>query len=283
MTRRPKPSDDEILRALYALRDSPVVCEARTFAAARPRRRGLVRPTTRWMAAAAVAAVGFAHFAPWPRPPEQMLGTRVGEVRSVRLEDGSRVILDTDTRLRMSVAGRTRRVELLSGRAAFQVAHDMSRPFRVAAGAMTVTAVGTAFEVMALPRRTSVTLMEGRVVINAEHPPKAGVRREADLRPGEQLSLGADGALSSRRPVSLDSALAWRALRVDVSDLTVAEAVAEMNRYSKVKLAVRNPTVSSRRISGVFRAGDVEALAAALAAYFELRVVERSGGRIVLA
>src|SRR5579859_277103 len=115
----------------------------------RPARRAAPDPTVRarWLygivAAGLVAAVaaGFAFQSP---PTFQ---TRVGEQRLVTLIDGSRVRLNTDSKLVVHFRGRERRVELVRGEAFFEAAHDASRPFVVEADGARVRALGTKFDV----------------------------------------------------------------------------------------------------------------------------------------
>lgn len=83
----------------------------------------------------------------WQLNAASTYGTQVGEQRSVQLADGSVVRLDTNSRIRVKLSGSERQIDLLEGQALFEVAHDTSRPFRVRADAMTVTALGTVFDV----------------------------------------------------------------------------------------------------------------------------------------
>ena len=77
--------------------------------------------------------------------PTQVATLR-GEIRTVRLPDGSKVTLDADTLLTVSFGKASRRLRLERGRARFEVAHE-TRPFVVAAGDRSVTARGTIFDV----------------------------------------------------------------------------------------------------------------------------------------
>src|SRR5262249_35132874 len=98
---------------------------------------------------------------------EQELRTGVGQTTTVTLPDGSVVTLDTDTVLSARETGRQRLVELKKGQAFFRVAKDHARPFIVSAAGKTVTATGTAFEVRLDPHRFQVTLVEGKVAVEA--------------------------------------------------------------------------------------------------------------------
>src|SRR3546814_14166765 len=79
--------------------------------------------------------------------PVTELASKSGEIRTVALEDGSRVTLDTDTILHIAYSPTERGLKLERGRARFDVSYDASRPFVVFAGGGSITAHGTVFDV----------------------------------------------------------------------------------------------------------------------------------------
>jgi transmembrane sensor len=94
------------------------------------------------------------------------VGTRVGEIRSITLPDGSRVVLDTRAQLAVAFGADERHLTLRRGRARFEVAHE-TRPFVVAAGNGEITARGTIFDVEAGDRGwVQVTLLRGAVDVS---------------------------------------------------------------------------------------------------------------------
>jgi transmembrane sensor len=94
--------------------------------------------------------------------------TDIGEHRSIALTDGSTVDLNARSTLRVAFSAGERLVELLEGQALFQVAKDKSRPFIVKSGDATVRAVGTQFDVDRKATGTTVTVLEGRVVVYSD-------------------------------------------------------------------------------------------------------------------
>jgi transmembrane sensor len=92
--------------------------------------------------------------------------TDVGEQRIVRLEDGTRVSLNSSTKIVVRLSNMQRHVTLARGEAYFEVAHNRQRPFIVTAGDHDVTAVGTAFMVRFDSGNTAVTLLEGKVTVS---------------------------------------------------------------------------------------------------------------------
>ena len=213
------------------------------------------------------------------KPQETEFRTSVGQRTTVTLADGSVVTLDTDSALRTRESGRRRLVTLERGRAFFRVAKDHSRPFVVTAGGETVTAVGTAFDVRLDDGALEVTLAQGKVRIEQ---PREGFRRGrfADLNAGYRLTTAGSGEWRIAK-VDPDTALSWVAGRL-IFDGSMADAVAQMNRYSDRKLVLVGPDIADTPVVGVFRAGDVEGFAHAARIKRLARIGAQTDDRIEL-
>jgi transmembrane sensor len=204
--------------------------------------------------------------------------TRTGELRPVELADGSLIVLDTQSRLRVDYSDGARDIELLAGQAHFEIAPDSHRPFRVHTPTAEIVAVGTKFDVAILPTRTKVTLIEGKVNVRNLLRQSA----VASLVPGEQVQVTEQGQLLDQPAVKIDTVTAWQRGTLVLDDVPVSAALAQMNRYSVTQIVVSGPGLESKRVSGVFRAGDVETEALALQRYFGLREVSHSDREILL-
>ena len=180
------------------------------------------------------------------------LATRVGERRALTLSDGTRLDLDSDTRIDVAFNDKARRLILLKGRAYIQVGHDAARPFSVDAGDQTIVDRGTAFAVRFEPGTIAVMLAQGSVAIGAQ-----GAAPDHELKPGQRLVLQA-GRPDRVEPFDLATAFAWRDGFVEFSDTPLADAVAEMNRYGGSKMVIVDPRVRALKVSGRFKLGEPE-------------------------
>jgi transmembrane sensor len=199
--------------------------------------------------------------------------TNIGEQRVVTLEDGTRITLNTSTRIVTRYDEHERKVELRSGEALFEVAKkDASWPFVVVAGNRTITALGTSFVVREDEKGTSVVLVEGKVAVATvdSKQPEASSAPQT-LSPGQRLTF-AHGEVALDEP-GVQKVVAWRWGQVELEDTSLEAAAEEMNRYSTVKLLVATPEARNIRINGVFRTGDTSNFAAALAETYGLTVV----------
>jgi transmembrane sensor len=227
-----------------------------------------------------------------------VVSTGIGELRTLTLADGTRVQMDSGTRLIVHYAKRLRQVQLERGEAFFRVAKNPDRPFVVTADGRQVRALGTQFDVRALGQELAVTLVEGKVTVTpvgvahgghgagpvhspAALAPSTG-RQTFTLTPGERLTFAATGMARIDRP-SLYLVTAWERGQVVLDNTTLADAVAQMNRYSRNRIIISDPKVGSIRLSGVFQAGDSASFVAALARTYHLKATTYSGGDIVLA
>lgn len=232
--------------------------------ASRPTRR-----VVRWSMAAAIACVFvvvglIAGRAQW-FAPEYM--TAVGEQRSITLEDGSVVELNSQSRLRAHFEAHLRAIELLDGEAIFRVSKDPSRPFRVRTGATDIVAVGTAFNVKASESRTVVTVLEGRVRVNQRDAAAVSAAAAAKAVSEFELAVGDQLTVAKAQPairVSLrdtEKVTSWTERRLIFEGTPLSVAAAEFARYSPRSIRIENSSVAERKINGVFDATDPASLA----------------------
>jgi transmembrane sensor len=248
----------------------------------RKRRRG------KWtaLAAAVVAAAGLGW---WLLPAligGQTYTTAIGEQRTVKLADGSMVLLNTASRLEVRFAEGRRALELVSGEALFTVARDPARPFRVRAGGTIVEAVGTQFGVYRHAAGTRVSVLEGTVQVSADSQlhtsPGIAEPASARLTAGEAASIAPDGRLIDRRRLDPAKAVAWQQRRLVFEDETLAAIVAEFNRYNVApRIHVLDEAAGARRFSGTFDADAPETMVNTLVGD-ETLAVARTQDRITI-
>lgn len=204
--------------------------------------------------------------------------TRPGEQKVATLEDGSRIALNTDTRVDVQFDGGRRHIELDKGEAMFEVAHDAERPFVVVAGDTRVEAIGTVFIVRRTADDVIVTLIKGKVAVTRSPPADGrGAGETLMLNPGEKLTEPEDGQIRIE-PESVEIATAWRRGQTVFDETPLGSAVTELNRYGGPVIVVDDPRVAALPISGVFATNAAD-FAEAAATLHGLRV-EKEGGAL---
>lgn len=240
----------------------------------------------RWGLAASLLVVIGASIGYYNWPFDSTYRTPVGGIASVPMSDGSKVTLNTDSRIRLAVTETERRVELERGEAFFEVAKDPDRPFVVAAGGKRVIAVGTQFSVRRDRDDVRVFVAEGAVRVENETEPEA---REGSnefklltLSAGSIACASDAGVLLQESTVpEIESYLSWRTGHLIFRDTALADAVAEFNRYNTRKIVIEDPAVAAIRLSGKFRSTQFEAFVRLMEEGFPVRA-RRVGDEIVL-
>jgi transmembrane sensor len=260
----------------------PQVTVSQAYAARRPR----------WVASLAVAAgLALCAVALQLWRTHGVYSTDLGDQRVVTLDDGSRVSLNTQSRVRVDMNSRQRTLAVEQGEALFEVAKDAQRPFVVQAAGSEVVAHGTVFAVRLIADRADgeeldVTLIEGKVTVQAVAENRVEALAPASpyaLEPGERMRLakapGADARVTQRvdRP-RIEGVTAWRRNEVVFDNTPLLDAVAEMNRYDRTPVVVVGEgPAAGLRVSGSFRTGDTASFARAVAVLHGLVVHERDG------
>jgi transmembrane sensor len=244
----------------------------------------------------AVLAAWLASPAAWHRQAEysERFATSIGEVRTVFLPDGTRVQLNTRTRIAAMINGRTRLIRLDAGEAWFQVAKDPQVPFVVYAGRVAVQALGTAFSVRLEGENVDLTVTEGRVELASMAQP-VSADRELEFHPIDDgnsrvpLAQGQHAVFNQgielvRRitPPEIERSLSWRDGMLIFDNDRLADVVAEINRYTPQKMVISDSELQDLRFGGYFRLDDVSSITETFEEDFGIRVARISDDVIYL-
>lgn len=213
--------------------------------------------------------------------PSLHLATRVGEIRTMQLADGSSVTLDTDSVLDVGFGPRQRALVLERGRARFTVAHE-ARPFIVRAGGAAVIARGTIFDVgYILGSDVRVRLLRGAIDVSSSADPgraRSGLKTTR-LAAGEGLDIGQ--STSPRTADGPNDDLHWPEAVRDFDRIRLVDLLREANRYRMTPIVLASPNVGDLRVSGTFRLQDAQHLPDDLADILGL-TVSRTTGSVTL-
>ncbi|WP_244150138.1 FecR family protein [Xanthomonas sacchari] len=235
----------------------------------RPRRRGWLLAALGAAASVAVAAGLYLGLAP-AAPTPQAYRTEIGELRTVTLADGSQATLSSDSLLEASIGSHARRVVLRRGEVFFAVRKEPARPFVVQSGARRVVAVGTRFDVRQDRDALRVVVTEGMVRLE---DPAADGPKAVLLPAGSIATAGPQGARVQRVGIAeAERQLDWRQGYLSFDDVTLPQAVAEINRFNRRPLVLADPALHALRISGSIRWNDLEGFARLLEREYPVRM-----------
>ncbi|MCX8476793.1 MAG: FecR domain-containing protein [Sphingomonas sp.] len=183
-----------------------------------------------------------------------------GEMKTVRLADGSVVRLAAGSALAIDYGEGARKVRLLQGDGYFDVAHDPARPFQVEAGDTVTRVLGTAFEIRKGGDGVAVAVRRGRVAVACNDRSAA-----SELEAGQTLDL-ACGVRSAEGRVEPSRIAPWVEGKVIVADRPMREIVDALRPWYGGIIIARGDGLDQRRVTGVYDLRHPEQALTALAA-----------------
>ena len=266
--------------------------QARTKIWAHLRKFPFAVPT---LAAAAAVALGLFVFQSVSRETQVPTGTVrvIPSPERLTLEDGSVVELNHGGKIETDFTAETRRVRLVRGEAHFTVTKNPARPFIVEANGVAVRAVGTAFNVRHASDAVEVLVTEGKVQVErpvAPVAPSASIPlapTPTALVAGERAIVdttapAAQPVVATVTPTEIARALSWQGVRLEFTELPLAEVVTEFNLRNRQQLVVGDVPTGRLRVGGSFRADNVDAFVRLLEASFGVSAHRRDDGALVL-
>lgn len=199
---------------------------------------------------------------PWKRKPAGVLydvHTTVGEQRSLVLQDGTLLQLNTGTAVDLRFDSRERRIVLRNGEIMVATGHDPAqRPFIVSTSDGLLTPLGTRFTVRrdqetSAPRSTLLSVTEGKVRIQTYEDDAGG---EALAQAGQAIRFTRSQILSVG--ILEEQSQAWTEGLFVAERMRLADFLAELDRYRRGQLRYA-PEVANLRITGVWPLDDPDA------------------------
>jgi transmembrane sensor len=232
--------------------------------------RTLARKRSPWVHASVISAaiavvgiIGLGVLRDWPANvfttsavKMKEYSTPRGQLASIYLGDGTRVVLAPDSRLLVpeSIGNRSpaapafdRREVKLQGAAYFDVVHDETRPFSVVTAAGVVRDLGTQFEVRLYEpaRPMEVTVVSGVVEMQSIATTRASA---ATLRKGDRGTLSPNGNFTITKNVDLKPTLGWTKGMLVFDRVPLRQVIREVSRWYDVDIELGAGADPDRRL-----------------------------------
>lgn len=189
--------------------------------------------------------------------------TARGEIADFTLPDGSTLTLNAASTVHIAFNDKQRVVYLSGGEGFFDVKHNPDRPFVVIAGKKRVVVAGTKFNIDYFPKESDMQVAVVEGLVNVTFPtPDAGIET-MPIRQNEVVQFPASGS-TVRRPMSAARASAWREGKLYFNNAQLSEVLASVNRHFQKPLVVSNSEMDKRTVTGMFHAGDLNAVLVSL-------------------
>ncbi len=199
-----------------------------------------------------------------PRPQPQIYATAVGEIRSVSLNDGSSINMNTATTLAVEYTRSNRVISFEEGEAIFNVERNEAKPFIVELPAVEIIVTGTTFNVLASKKDTEIFVVAGTVQVK----PISGQMRT--LGKGDSIHVDSNGDAGAITPFDPIDVLAWTAGKLRFAQAPLHQVVDELNRYFNRKIILRDASLSMLPVTGEFDITDQAAAIDAITLIFDL-------------
>ncbi len=245
---------------------------------------------------------------PTPMMKSDVFITSIGEHRKIRLNDGSTMWMNSNSQVSIEFSSTRRTINLLKGEAYFEVKKDQSRPFEVLTSSEILTAIGTAFSVHRHDGSIEVLVTEGIVEVavirntleliplSSETQPNQSQKSQhasnskevvTSLKAGQSVLI----ETSSEQPIKsiqllgsteIVRQLSWTEGKLVFAGESLQEVVAEVSRFTTLKIEVTDPNIKNIRIGGQFSASETDAFFEVLESGFGINVDRISEDHFVL-
>ncbi len=214
------------------------------------------------------------NFLPWQQQTAQsnilLYNTRLGEQKTVNLDDGSIITLNTGTQLLVDMNDQYRRVILERGEAFFNVAQDPTRPFNVNVDSRSISVLGTEFTLRKSPGKLTLAVLEGLVAIHRKEEqvetaaPMLAVEEgkifRSDSQDQQRISAGTvaevafeNGEMLAYKVTDTSHLYSWRKGFLRFEEEPLYKVVQELNRYSYKKILIEDTNVMNLKVFSVVR------------------------------
>lgn len=181
--------------------------------------------------------------------------TSAGERRSVALDDGT--TLDIDSRTSFDLAADRRTLTLYQGQVFISVAGDRSRAFTVRAGNGTVRTLGTKFAVRRTDDNVTALVTESAVQVSYTRDQQSSW---VDVKAGQAVKYDQAHGLGAPQPADTAALTAWQRGELAFNRSRLADVAAELERYRRGKIVIIGDDVKSLSMTGLFDIDDTDSV-----------------------
>lgn len=197
----------------------------------------------------------------------------------IKLPDGSTVLLNSGSTLDYPPSFSDSREVTLTGEGYFDIVHDPSKPFIVHTGSLKTTVLGTAFNIRAYAEDDdiTVTVTRGKVKVSDEE------REIGIILPDEQITFDGKNRKAEKRSVDSQKAIAWAENDIYFNELTMAEAVRQLEERFDIKIAFAKEELKECRFTATFLHNEsIDQILEVICEFNNASFVKKSEGTIVI-
>lgn len=223
---------------------------------------------------------------------ENSYATKIGEQATFYLQDKTKVVLNTNSLVKVTYTDKQRIFELQRGEMHVTVAHNKQRPLSVYAADKIIQAVGTAFNVEINNNRAELIVTDGKVLVAEQSPQTSNPKKLTDVflpvdslavSKGQKISLGTEvEQVIQLKPADIDADLSWQQGNLVFRGESLEQVMREVSRYTSYDFVLEGDAIKQLQVAGLFKTDDVNALLDALSRNFNIRHQRIESDKILL-
>jgi len=191
------------------------------------------------------------------------------------LSDGSVVTLNKNTVLSYPASFKTKtRTVKLKGEAFFKVMPDKTKPFIVDAGNISITVVGTAFNVKNYDSTTQIIVENGIVQVSSGD-------QSVQLHKGEKLFIKHNGAAFEKSVVKDSLYNYYRTKQIICNNTPLPDVIATINQAYNTHIVLGDDALKQLRLSTTFTEESLETVINIIQQTFSLRVKQQGDSTVL--
>ncbi|KAF2080114.1 FecR family protein [Flavobacterium sharifuzzamanii] len=192
--------------------------------------------------------------------------TAKGEKKEIFLEDGTVIVLNSNSSITYPEEFETTRNIKLVGQAYFKVFRDVKRPFIVQTHDVKVRVLGTSFDINSYNHHdTKVSVISGKVEVSSPTGKKVQITKnqQADLIKNSDLQISTENS---------EDKIAWISNTIMLKNTKLSETVKIIENWYNVDITIEDPELNNLTISGKFKDEKLENVLESIAYLKNLKI-----------
>ncbi|WP_281232811.1 FecR family protein [Flavobacterium gelatinilyticum] len=202
--------------------------------------------------------------------------TAKGEKKEIFLEDGSVIVLNSNSSVTYPEEFESTRNIQLTGQAYFKVFRDVKRPFIVQTHDVKVRVLGTSFDINSYNHHdTKVSVITGKVEVTSPTGKKVQITKnqQADLLKNSDLQISTENS---------DDKIAWISNTIILKNTKLSETVKIIENWYNVDITIEDQELNDLTISGKFKDEKLENVLESIAYLKELKINYKTKNQIII-
>ena len=199
------------------------------------------------------------------------------EIKNIVLPDGSKVILDAKTKLDIKYFSDKREINIIEGKALFDVTSNPNKPFIVNANMIKVEVLGTNFEVKNEIDKIVVDVINGKVKV--EQNKNNEFQQLAILTKGKHISFDKQSKKVILKELDTNSIASWKDGILFFQDYSLEKAINEFKKYQDINITIQKD-IKNYTVSGSFSIHEIDKFIFALTKIYPIKVDNKVDNKV---